>query len=273
MAYDVEIIKEETLDKEISSRKIVATSDHHMPGDRKDPKADFDEEKAKKFIWFQENYVGDDLHVINGDFFEGWQFEPENIIRENDDILRILRNANVVFTKGNHDAEVLETWGVWGETEKIALYPGQWTSNRRRVLIRHGHAADPNNREDMMWWGEFWTKFAGKFEEIGIPIDAAWSWFTGLGSNTPSQLDDKKFDEQKEIYISFARFLFEKFDCDCIVLGHTHRPSLETEEIAGKKRILANTGTWIKGQWGSDTDDTFIEVYKNSVKLGKVIKS
>lgn len=267
MAYEIEILQEVKAKREISSRKLIVTSDHHVPGDRKNGAADFDQEKAEKFIWFQKDYVKRDLHIINGDFFEGWQYEGDDILRENKDITRLLFRGNVVFTKGNHDGDILE--GL-RRKRRLPVYRGHWTSNRGRVLVRHGHAADPNNREDAAWWGKFWTKVVAGLERLKIPADSLWSWITGLGL-TPSKIDDGKFNAQRLIYTEFSRFFFTEYDFDCVVFGHTHRPSLETEEINKRNRIFANTGTWTKGNWGSDADDTFVEIAGNSVRLGRVV--
>ena len=268
MTLKIKKLKSIYLDYEISSKRIIFTSDHHLPGDRKDERSDFPPAKAKKFIRFQKEIVKNDLHVITGDFFEGWQFKYDDILEENRDIIDLLLDSNVVFLKGNHDKKYMEKWSK-KKNIRVPLYT-EWTSNRQRVVARHGHAVDWANNDDKAWFGEFMTKVAGAFEKIDVPIDEWYDWLMNRGERTPSQVDDGVFNRQEPIYVNFARVLIDKYDCDCVVLGHTHRASLEEEEMKGRKRILANTGTWVQGQNG-DMDDCFIEIKGKKVILNKVI--
>jgi len=266
MAIKIEKIKTVSFDYEISSRRLIFTSDHHLPGDRESRKADFDNEKAKKFIRFQKEVVGSDLHVITGDFFEGWQFTLKKILIENKDIIELLLDSNVIFLKGNHDREELDRWQ---KKERIPLYT-EWTSNRKKIVARHGNAADPANKDDAAWFGEFMTKVAGAFENVGVPVDEWYDWVMNVEKRTPSKVEDGVFNRQKQIYVNFAKLFIEKYDCDCVVLGHTHRASLEEEVIEGRKRVLANTGTWVTGRYG-DTDDCFIEIAGKNASLYQVV--
>lgn len=267
MAVKVENIKTISFDYEIKSGRVIFTSDHHLPGDRKDPMADFNHAKALKFIQFQKEVVKGDLHVINGDFFEGWQFNHDDILKENRDILDLLLNSNVKFLKGNHDRVALENWA---KKERVPLKT-EWFSNRERIVARHGCAPDPANNDDSAWFGKFVTKVAGAFETIGVPIDEWYDWFTNIGKKTPSQVDDASFNLQEPIYNNFAKELVQEYDVDCVVLGHTHRPSLEEDVINGRKRVFANTGTWVEGKYGRDKEDCFVEIVGKEVRLNRVV--
>lgn len=266
MPDSVELIETLSLDHEISSRPLFFTSDHHLPGDRNSPKADFDQAKAEKFIRFQKEIVGRDLHVITGDFLEGWQFEAEKIFAANQDIIDLLLASNVVFLKGNHDGEMLENWE---KGANIPLY-NEWTSNRKKIVARHGHSADPLNNDDGAWFGEFMTKAAGFFEELHIPADETWSWLKNLAHGFHAKTDDDNFNAQAPIYKAYATSLVERYNSDCVIFGHTHRASLEIIEVDGRDRILANTGTWINGEFGNK-EDCFVEVQGSEVKLVKYL--
>jgi predicted phosphodiesterase len=91
-----------------------------------------------------------------------------------------------------------------------------------------------------------------------------------LTRNTPSQVDDETFNRQEPIYVGFAKMLIERHDCDCVLMGHTHRASLEEEVINGRKRVFANSGTWTVGKFERDKDDTFLEIEGNEVRLKRV---
>jgi len=45
---------------------------------------------------------------------------------------------------------------------------------------------------------------------------------------------------------------------------------LEEETIKRRKRVLANTGTWVEGKYGRDMEDCFIEIIGKKVKLNRV---
>ncbi len=259
MSLKIENMKTLSLPDEISSRRLIFTSDHHLPGDRNAKEADFDHEIAKKFIMFQKEIVKNDLHIINGDFFEGWQFDLESMLKENNDVISLLLDSNVIFINGNHDTKIFEQWQK-KKKERIPLYT-EWSSGRKRVVARHGHAADPNNKDDNAWFGKFITEMVARFEKADIQIDNWQDWLLNVG-NTPSKIDDGVFNKQKDIYTEFARKLVDDHDCDCVVFGHTHRASLEMEIINGRKRVLANTGGWLKG-----LRHTFIEIEGREIRL------
>jgi predicted phosphodiesterase len=216
---------------------------------------------------FRRAIVKGDLHIINGDVFERWQFELDDILKENRDILDLLLSSNVIFNIGNHDKGALREWIT---KERVPL-DTEWTSGRKRVVARHGHAVDPPDNDDASWFEEFITRVGGVFGMPGVQLDDFYDWVMNCRKKTPCQVDNEAFSRQESIYVSFAKMLIEKYDCDCVLMGDTHRASLEEGMINGRKRVLANTGSWIKGKYKRDMDDTFIEIEGKEVRLKPVI--
>ena len=108
MPLTIQNLKTISFDHKISSRRVIFTSDHHLPGDRKHRKADFGQEKAQKFIRFQREAVKGDLHVVLGDFFEGWQFKLHKILTENRDIIDLLLDSNALFVPLQFEIDIIE---------------------------------------------------------------------------------------------------------------------------------------------------------------------
>jgi UDP-2,3-diacylglucosamine hydrolase len=187
--------------------------------------------------------------VINGDLFEFW-FEYRSVIPRGvfpilAELWNVVRSGvRVTLTGGNHDR-----WGgpFWEEQmgaeyhrHSVELDLAGW-----RTLLAHGD-------------GDTETEFLSKAVHriIGHPLTAMsfralhpdlGFWLVRKSSRVLSRRKDDDAGRQNaaDAQASAARALLERRDdLDLVVLGHTHRATIED---VGPNRWYLNPGAWMDG--------------------------
>ena len=210
--------------------------------------------------------------VIVGDLYELWQSKLEKIFWAHADVIRALdeRRDKIYFVHGNHDALPF-----------AKLTPSQYMKDG--VCAVHGHQFDEfNNYENPLLslkWpiGKYITALVAGLEKIIHPDSDVWlkKMYEKFGDFkvTAALLQNKGYNiTDLDEHISVIEKLRQQCLADITIMGHSHNAELcnITEHIPQGpnmptkpgKRIYANTGTWVDGEY-----PTFVAVTSDEVQI------
>jgi UDP-2,3-diacylglucosamine hydrolase len=192
--------------------------------------------------------MGDHL-VINGDLFDFW-FEYKSVIQREHfatlTALAKLRESGVrlTLTGGNHDR-----WGVgfWEKELGAEFSRGPLRTELAgwKSWVVHGDGV-----AELKWSGKLThaiCSFPGTARvfrmlhpELGFGVVRRIRRFICAPRD-----DEELYDRAAAAQAEYARgFLAEHADIDLLVLGHTHRPALESTD---KDQWYLNPGAWMDG--------------------------
>ena len=175
---------------------------------------------------------GWDRLVINGDLFEMWLYDYEEIADRHKELLAAIDcfDGEVVYVPGNHDGVFIGLRRL--NDMRVSVRPFEFECGGRRFAITHGDEFDDTAKpiSRVTAW-------------LGALLDRIGAWFLGPGESVQRNVR-KSFASMgaaREKYVApFAEKAMAKLDADVVVIGHTHMP--ETREFEG--RIYINDGDW-----------------------------
>ncbi|MCK5600539.1 metallophosphoesterase family protein [Candidatus Pacearchaeota archaeon] len=186
--------------------------------------------------------------VILGDIYELWQARLANIMWYNSEIVRRLQRDNVICVHGNHD---------------FLPYSKIWPNHYEDDLIyaEHGHQYDVYNNTSMfnLKWpiGKYVTVVVGWLEKL---------WHKDADEYLLKKYGEFKYQAAKlhgaEKSTSSIQLVLDKTQKPIVVQGHTHEALLIKTIHRGRKRIIANCGSWVGG-----AEPTYVEVEDKTVRL------
>lgn len=148
-----------------------------------------------------------DLIVLNGDIFEGLFEAPSRAERAQPQAAALMAElaaaGRLRRTLGNHDPE-------GGVLSIVLEHPVAG-----RVLIAHGHAADPMHASHV---GHFGDGISRRFGTLGVVRGAAWLAETVVAGLFAGPVD--------RLYRAKCLAMVDRERCDLGVFGHNHRRHL-----------------------------------------------
>lgn len=195
--------------------------------------------------------------IINGDLFEFW-FEYKSVIpREHFPTLAALAQlrdsgVEIALTGGNHDR-----WGIgfWEQELGVEFHGGPlqtklagWNS-----WIVHGDGIAEIHRASRLGHAVCSHPLTARVFRLMHP-DIGFGMVRRMKRFICAPRGDRDLIARAaEAQARYARgFLRERTDIDLLVLGHTHRPALES---AGENRWYLNPGAWMDGCYALVTSD------------------
>jgi hypothetical protein len=148
-----------------------------------------------------------DLIVLNGDIFEGLFEAPDRAERARPEaaalIARLTAGGVLRRKLGNHDPE-------GGELSVVIEHP-----TVGRVLVAHGHAADPMHASHV---GHLGDGISRRFGDFGVVRGAAWLAEAAVSTLAAGPVD--------RLYRKKCLAMVERERCDLGIFGHNHRRHL-----------------------------------------------
>ncbi len=148
-----------------------------------------------------------DLVVLNGDIFEGLFESPARAERANPEvaarIAELARGGRLRRTQGNHDPE-------GGVPSVILAHP-----RLGRVLVAHGHLADPVHVSSV---GNFGDGISRRFGHLSVVRGAAWIAESFVAGTMAAPVD--------RMFRRKCLALVAREGCAFGVFGHNHRRHL-----------------------------------------------
>ncbi|MHA1992733.1 MAG: UDP-2,3-diacylglucosamine diphosphatase [Candidatus Hodarchaeales archaeon] len=282
---------------QLENKTIIAVSDVHLG--QRDKKEQADEQSNKSvFIQFLEEIKNDNLKcdylIICGDFLDMWRRDLVGVVLENADIFHQLKaikdtGTEVKFVVGNHDyylRHIIENqFGYEFSFHKgISLVDG----NAEYIFV-HGDEFDQIQNEI------FYDILCFSNDEAGQQMDSIWNflqvnrnWLKRIwdrlkkgrileGINLLLESAEKRFkDDRMVIYDNSFRLPeilpnleqealdLVKSNGQLLVFGHTHQPFVHKDVVS--KKVIANTGTWVKQH---KIHSTFIKINEKKIELYK----
>lgn len=145
--------------------------------------------------------------ILNGDVFDDLFEGPGRSARAHPDVIAALEALSALGrlrrTRGNHDPEA-------GEEQVLLDVPGVG-----KVLVAHGHAADPVSRS---WIGRLGDGISRRFGRLGVVRGAA-----AFAEATARTVAGR---HMVELFRRRCLALVEREGCDLGVFGHVHAPHL-----------------------------------------------
>lgn len=225
-----------------SSTTAIVVSDAHLNEDSHDTTAAF-----HRFL----EAVPDncDQLLINGDLFEFWFTYQSVIPRAVFSTLAALervRQAGVQMTVigGNHDS-----WGASFWTDELeAQYfggPAELRLAGWSGWVAHGHGLVELDRTGRFMHSVTGHPITARTFRLIHPDLSFWMIRRLSGYLANRRRDDKLVSRAAQAQSDYAKkMLDERQTVDLVVLGHTHRPALESFE---KDRWYLNPGAWAEG--------------------------
>ena len=196
------------------------------------------------------DYVGDDHLILAGDFLDFWQVNFSKAIKIYQPLLDRLEKMDVSYIIGNHDSDL-----KYFDSQLTISHPFfqracervRLTAGGKRILIVHGHEADPYCKSDTPDIGRMTAIASGLLEDKqggtlntnGTVVEDEfighletlvkfYGIFTFHGIHSRTQ----------ELYKNYKQYLKEQGD-NILLCGHTH--------LAGRiGNWYYNSGTWAR---------------------------
>lgn len=201
-----------------------------------------------------------DKIILNGDIFELYKYNFEEVVASNPNIIEYFELQKAVYIRGNHD--ILSPWGQ--------DYFQITNSEGKTIHIEHGHNADFLNGTS---FGRFFSirffkilkKLCKNKFFLNLYLKAV--LFDEEISRIP-----KKYNTYK--YLKYALNLLKKYDV--VVLGHTHKIETHKTYYLHNKKHYINCGSCSLGRLQAavlNTESLEYETLKfNFNKIDKIIK-
>jgi UDP-2,3-diacylglucosamine pyrophosphatase LpxH len=209
--------------------------------------------REKQFYQFLD-YVDreDGVLIIAGDLLELWQNNVSEVIVKARGLFDTLSRMGAVYVLGNHDADLL--YFASSKWLLHCFFDSMCQSMRlniagKRILIVHGHQADPYCASSVPGIGRITAIYSGlKEDRHGGPMLNKYRTVENRAIGWMDWLVDvwHKVTGKPDRYRLMNHALLEMAP-DVIISGHTHRPG----HIGTR---LYNTGTW------AETTNSFVRV-------------
>ncbi len=251
----------------MSEKNIVVVSDLHV-GDKSNRDNFFSGGFNDLFLEFlNEGWVKESELIILGDFFEFWQANLGDAIKENLELIRILEARRPVYVVGNHDVDlqplINEPFFLDSFFQNMCL-PFFRIIGGKKFYFSHGHENDPLNRGTRPGIGRVAAIVAGYFEDKFGPMlphgvsteDFLHSLFDSLSQSAEKIYGSIQFDilsvfkksileasptqVKDQINQHFVHMIEakERLKFDVAVVGHTHVPGSYQD-------WYYNSGSWV----------------------------
>jgi len=186
-----------------------------------------------------------DLYFV-GDFFDFWFSRGGKVYPEFVEIVTILgrlkeRGINIHLCEGNHDFYLNDYFGrylgfeIIEEGKSIDL-EGQ------KVFISHGDTVDRTNKRYLLLRSFLRSSLFRRVKEL-LPIKLLWQ-MARLSSHLSKELTIETREELAEKMRLFSHKKFQE-GFDVVILGHCHKPLLETQVLNGRRKTLILLGDWL----------------------------
>jgi UDP-2,3-diacylglucosamine hydrolase len=150
------------------------------------------------------------------------------------------RGIRVHLCEGNHDFLLSDYFARQLGMEVIR----EWATinlEGRRVLISHGDTVDSRNKRYLLLRSFLRSSFFYKLQRA-LPISFLWR-IAQISSRLSKDLTVETADAMAKKMRRFAQRKF-KDGFDAVILGHSHKHLLETNEVSGVKKTLVLLGDW-----------------------------
>ncbi len=187
----------------------------------------------------------DDLYIL-GDFFDFWFCRPDAIHPEFQWVIGALVELQksgvcIHLCEGNHDfflkdyfQDVLgmEVFEEWAAIDLDGL----------RTLVSHGDTADRSDRLYLAFRRFLRSRFFYTFQRL-LPSSLIWT----LANMTSQASKNLNSDNSGYLLEKMQTFAEEKWreNYDAVILGHCHKPVVQTFNAAGRERTFVTLGDWI----------------------------
>ena len=228
----------------IMDRPIFVVSDLHA-GDR-GPRDNFAvacrEAEFSRFLTFARSAMA--KLVLAGDVLDFWQANLSAVIVRRRDLLDRLARLEAVYLLGNHDADLLqfaESHWINHSLLRAARTEMRLTVAGKRILILHGHQADPYCESDVPGVGRISAIATGLLEDkAGGPMLGKYRSVEDAAFGLAGRLKRRLFrwiGRPCTDYAAECNRRLLAMDAEVIVSGHTHRAGR-----IGDRHF--NCGTW-----------------------------
>jgi UDP-2,3-diacylglucosamine hydrolase len=225
-----------------SSATAIVVSDAHLSGGSDDT--------TTAFHRFLETLPDNCDHLlINGDLFEFWftyrSVIPRAVFATLAALVRVRQaGVHLTVTGGNHDS-----WGAsFWERELDAEYfgePAQLSLAGWSAWVAHGHGLVELDKTGRMMHRITGHPLTARTFRMIHPDLAFWMVRRLSQYLASRRRDEYLVSRATAAQTEFARdFLEDRKTVDLVVLGHTHRPALESFE---ENRWYLNPGAWAEG--------------------------
>jgi UDP-2,3-diacylglucosamine pyrophosphatase LpxH len=220
----------------VTGYDVVILSDLHLG---------MSDSKPKKILKFLES-IKTNILILNGDIVDidalkrggKWKNNHTNVVMK---ILEMSKNTEVIYIRGNHDDDIKELYGSHVMNIKFA---DEYILHRngKKYLIFHGDKIDITTN-----W-KFLTHIGSVGYDVSLKIN---TWYNQYREwrNQPYYSISKVIKENFKEAISFINNFEQnacdyamKKNCDGVICGHIHVPSLKTINNIS----YYNSGDWVE---------------------------
>lgn len=194
--------------------------------------------------FLEQVYTQTNRLIINGDFFDNLDFR--RLKKKHWNILSLLRKMSkyveIIWIRGNHDGEAQIISHLIGLDFKEEY---TFNSDNKTILCLHGDQFD-----DFICKYPNTTRIADYIYRTIQTIDKRW---------LPQYIKykSKTYLRCTENIIIKSRKYAQNKNIDCICLGHTHHPMIDTDHTIW----YANSGSW------TEKNCTYLAINKGNVEL------
>ena len=188
-----------------------------------------------------------DRLVVAGDFFDFWFGRKSRICPEFEPVvakLVELRDAGVEIDlcEGNHDFYLHE---YFTDVLGIRVHE-EWMDDDfdgLRVRVGHGDTIDRTNSKYLLLRRILRNRWFYRLQYL-FPQALLWK-IAGFSSAVSKELTTEREEEIAEKMHTYAKGLFAD-GYDAVLVGHSHRPLLHRQRVAGRMKTFAGLGDWIR---------------------------
>ena len=188
-----------------------------------------------------------DRLFIAGDFFDFWFGRRDRVYPDFEPVIdRLMRlrdaGAQIGLCEGNHDFFLEDYFaGIQGIT--VYRESAVVDLEGRKTLVAHGDLVDRENRGYLLLRKILRSGLFYRMQR-NLPLRVLWT-LARISSSTSRELYPQKEEELVGKMRAFAKERFNE-GFDSVILGHSHKPLLEECVIAGRRKIFATLGDWMR---------------------------
>lgn len=213
--------------------KLLILSDLHLDTQHQSGICKWDEREFIACIEQMRSTHQIDKIVLNGDIYELFKYDYNNIAHQNPALIAYLSHPDFIYIKGNHD--IINTHGA--DSYDVTNSKGQ------KIHIEHGHKADWLNGTIL---GRFISKYAlSALNKLSRYEAIRRMYLRAVEFDDEINRIPKKYNSYK--YLTYALRLLKEYDV--VILGHTHKMESHHTYYLNKKKRYLNCGACSLGRF------------------------
>ena len=219
---------------------------------------------TQAFLRFLEAHASQAQHLyLLGDIFEYWAGDDDMATPYHQDIVAALRSISdkgvqISWIAGNRDFLAGQDFAA---AAKLTLLQEPHVINLagRAITLAHGDAQCTDDTAYMAFRAQV-RQAAWQQQFLAMPLAQRKAIIEGVRKNSQDASKEKS-SEIMDVNAAAIAALFDSTGTQVLIHGHTHRPALHSEEIAGQTRLRYVLPDWeydvtpARGGWISLTED------------------